>query len=149
LNLEIAPSALRTVPLSFRRTLDAEESLSQINAASITYILAGLAIATFLTPRYGFNITLVTTWTMGTSINSASHTDRVANLLIGTAFTDVVSGALRARSALNAQFDAGLALITFLAIGRAIDPILAVRAGMSRMDWNRSHRYHADDYDER
>ena len=67
---------------------------------------------------------------MGTLIQSALPAHLVADLLAGATVTDLGAGAIGTLTALNAQIYAGIALVAFLAIGRSVNQIFAVRTPM-------------------
>lgn len=67
---------------------------------------------------------------MGTLIHSALPAHIVADFLAGTTVTDLGAGAIGTLTALNAQIYAGIALVAFLAIGRSVNQIFALRTPM-------------------
>ena len=67
---------------------------------------------------------------MGTFVYSALPAHIVADFLAGATVTDLGTGAIGTLTALHAQIDAGIALVAFLAIGRSVNPVFAVRAPM-------------------
>ena len=67
---------------------------------------------------------------MGTFVYSALPAHIVADFLAGATVTDLGAGAIGTLTALNAQIYAGIALVAFLALGRSVNQIFAVRTPM-------------------
>lgn len=132
LDFKVTAAALGAVPLSLGGTVDTQNAVTQVFGARAANAGTAITGAAFLAPQLALVITLFAFGAVAAAVYGTGLTHRVADLLVGTAIADFVSGAIRAGSTLDTQIHTGIALITVLTIGRAVDPILTVGAEMPR-----------------
>ena len=114
-----------------------------VGGARSVYIDTILAQAALLAPFSHSKIASLTVGAVGTLIISALQAHIVARFLVGAAVTDFRAGAVGTNAAFDAQLYAGITFVAFAAIGRAVNPILAIGAGMPCMNRNGERRNHA------
>lgn len=138
MNLKITFITIGAMGALVLGALYAKIAPTQILTAGVANFYAAFASAALIAPDLIFHIAFVAIVAMVTLVYGAIHTHRRA-LFIGAVLADIPSGAIRAYAAFQTQLTAFCALVAILAIGRSVDPLIAVLAYMCRMNRQRGY----------
>ena len=128
-------------------TIPAKQSKAKINRAAIADIGTGFTGTAFNTPALRDKIAGTAFGTVGTLFFRTIGT-HISTFLIGAAVTDLCACTIGTLTALQAQLYTFLTLIALTAVGRSVDPILTVWAGMSGIDRKHRHRQHTNNHNQ-